>query len=357
MEAVATASPVTESPSRAAPLALARWLFIVAALVVAIVAVGGITRLTESGVSITEWKPVSGTLPPLNESQWQAEFQAYQQTPQYQLINGPAGMTLADYKFIFFWEWVHRLLARGIGLAFALPLAWFWVKGAIPQGYKPRLLALLALGALQGAVGWWMVKSGIVNDVKVSHFRLATHLLVALTTLGGLIWTALDLRALAKGEQRSALTGFTVFTLATLFLQLLYGAFVAGMRAGTAAGGGWFDGNVWPLMQGRFFPEGIDWSEGAFHAFVSDPFLVHFIHRWWAWVLVAVLVIMARKVRSQSRKASIAIHSAFGTQILLGIATVYSGVSLWIAVLHQLTGALLVASVIWGTHILGRPVR
>ena len=355
MDAVATASPLNGAAARAAPLALARWLLIGAALVVAIVAVGGITRLTESGVSITEWKPVSGALPPLTESDWQAEFDAYRQTPQFQLINGPAGMTLDDYKFIFFWEWVHRLLARGIGLAFALPLAWFWVKKQIPQGYKPRLVALLALGALQGAVGWWMVKSGIVNDVKVSHFRLATHLLVALLTLGGLVWTALDLRALAQGQRAARLTPFAALTLAVLALQLLFGAFVAGMRAGTAAGGGWFDGNVWPLMQGAFFPAGIDWSQGVLHAAVSDPFLVHFIHRWWAWVVVAVLVVMARRLRKLARPASIAVHSAFGTQILLGIATVYSGVSLWIAVLHQLVGALLVASTVWGAHVLGRP--
>lgn len=357
MDAVATVSPTYGAATRAAPMALARWLWIVAALVVAIVAVGGITRLTESGVSITEWKPVSGTLPPLSESQWQAEFDAYRQTPQFQLINGPAGMTLEDYKFIFFWEWVHRLLARGIGFAFALPLAWFWVKKQIPAGYKPRLVALLALGALQGAVGWWMVKSGIVNDVKVSHFRLATHLLVALFTLGGLVWTALDLQALARGQQRARITPFTAVVLAVLALQLLFGAFVAGMRAGTAAGGGWFDANVWPLMQGAFFPAGIDWSQGVFHAVVSDPFLVHFIHRWWAWLVVAVLVIMGRRLRTPARPASIAIHSAFGIQILLGIATVYSGVSLWIAVLHQLVGALLVATTVWGASILGRPAH
>ncbi len=206
---------------RAAPLAIARWLLIVAAMVAMIVVVGGITRLTESGVSITEWKPVTGALPPLTDAQWQAEFDAYRQTPQYLLVNGPAGMTLADYKFIFFWEWVHRLLARTIGMVFALPLAWFWVKGRIPAGYKPRLLALLALGGLQGAVGWWMVKSGIVHDVKVSHFRLAAHLLVALVTLAGLVWTALDLRALARGRARSRLTGFSALVLAMLVLFVL----------------------------------------------------------------------------------------------------------------------------------------
>lgn len=341
----------------ARPLLLARWLFVVAALVVAIVAVGGITRLTESGLSITEWKPVTGALPPLTEAQWQAEFAAYKQIPQYIEVNGPAGMTLADYKFIYFWEWVHRLLARLIGLAFALPLAWFWLRGQIPQGYKPRLLALLALGGLQGVVGWWMVTSGLSADAadRVSHFRLATHLLVALLTLGGLVWTALDLRALGRGEPRARLTPFAALTLVALALQLLFGAFVAGERAGYVAGAGWFNWDAWPLMQGSFFPEGIDWSQGALHAFLYDPFLIHFIHRWWAWVVVALLVVLARMARRAGhRPASIAVHSAFGTQVLLGIATVMTGVALWLAVLHQLVGALLVAATAWGAHAVGR---
>ncbi len=335
------------------PLALARWLFTVAALVVFIVAVGGITRLTESGLSITEWKPVSGVLPPLNEAQWQKAFDDYKQIPQYIEVTGPAGMTLADFKFIFFWEWVHRLIARIIGLAFALPLAWFWIKGAIPKGYHARLIALLALGSLQGAVGWWMVSSGLSADVRVSHFRLATHLLVALFTLGGLVWTALDLRALARGEDRARLTPFALFALAALALQLFMGALVAGMRAGYVAGAGWFNWDAWPLMQGSLVPEGIDWAAGRLHALLNDPFLTHFVHRWWAWAVVVILVIMARKVRPLDRRASIAIHSAFGTQVLLGIATVMSGVALWIAVAHQLVGALLVAVSVWGAHTLG----
>lgn len=343
-----------QSAAAPRPLALARWLFVVAALIVAIVAVGGITRLTESGVSITAWKPVTGTLPPLTEAAWQAEFDAYRQTPQYVRINGPAGMTLATYKFIFFWEWFHRLIARTIGLAFALPLAWFWIRGAIPQGYKPRLLGLLVLGGLQGAIGWWMVKSGIVNDVKVSHFRLATHLMVALVTMAAIIWTALDLRALARGEPRARLTRWGAAALAVLALQLVLGALVAGLRAGYVAGSGWFNWEAWPLMQGHFVPEGIDWAAGRLHALLNDPFLVHFAHRWWAWVVVAVLVMLARQVRRDHRAASIAIHSAFGTQVLLGIATVWSGMGLWLAVAHQLTGALTLAATAWGAHALGR---
>jgi cytochrome c oxidase assembly protein subunit 15 len=334
----------------ARPNAIARWLLLVAALVIAIVVVGGITRLTESGVSITEWKPVTGAVPPLTTAQWQAEFDAYRQTPQFTRINGPAGMTLAAYKFIYFWEWLHRLLARAIGLAFAVPLAWFWWKRAIPPGYKPRLLALLALGGLQGAVGWWMVTSGIQNDVKVSHYRLAAHLLTALVTLGGLVWTALDLRALARDPTAvpARLRQLPAAALAVLAVQLVLGAFMAGLRAGYVA-------SDWPLMQGRLWPEGVEWSVGPLRAVGNDPILVHFLHRWWAWVVVAVLVVLARRLRRiGQRRASAAIHSAFGTQIVLGIATVMSGVALWLAVLHQLTGALLVAVTVWGAHALGR---
>jgi len=329
---------------------MVRWLLIVAAMILAIVVIGGITRLTESGVSIVEWKPVTGALPPLTQSQWQAEFAAYQQTPQYTEVNGPAGMTLATYKFIYFWEWLHRLLARVIGLAFAVPLAWFWFKGTIPGGYKPRLLALLALGTLQGVVGWWMVASGIVNDVKVSHFRLAAHLLVALTTLAGLVWTALDLLALKRGEPRARLHGIGIAALAGVAVQLFFGALLAGLRAGVVAGAGWGNWDAWPLMQGRFFPEGV---EAALVPF-SDPYFVHFFHRWWAWAAVAVLIVLARRIKAHHRPGSVAIHAAFGTQILLGVFTVWSGMTLWIAVAHQLVGALLLCATVWGVHAYGR---
>jgi heme a synthase len=323
-------------------------------LVIFMIVVGGITRLTESGLSITEWKPVTGAIPPLSEADWQAEFEAYQRIPQYTQVNGPAGMTLAGFKVIFFWEWFHRLVGRVIGLAFAVPLAWFWVRRAIPAGYHARLLGLLVLGGMQGAVGWWMVTSGLTHDVKVSHLRLATHLSLALLTLALLVWTALDLKRTARGQPRARLTRLGTLTLGALALQLFYGALVAGLRAGPVAGGGWLSWEAWPLMQGNLVPAGIDWSKGAVRALISDPYLVHFIHRWWAWVVVAVLVIMARAVRPVQRRASVAIHSAFGTQILLGIATVWSGTAIWLAALHQLTGAILLASTVWGAHVLGR---
>ena len=334
----------------ARPEALVRWLMVIALLVFAMVVVGGITRLTESGLSITEWKPITGALPPLGEAAWALEFEKYKQIPEYVQINGPAGMTLAEFKFIYFWEWVHRLLGRVVGLAFALPLAWFWVKQAIPAGYKLRLLALMALGGLQGTIGWWMVSSGLSARTDVSHYRLAVHLLAALFILGGLVWTALDLKALAKNPvaKPAKLTGFAGVVLAILFVQLLFGAWVAGLNAGYVS-------NSWPLMNDHFLPEGIDMEKGFFNALINDPFLTHFVHRWWAWVTVIAFIMLARRTRTAgARPASIAIHSAFGVQILLGIATVMTGVNIVLAVLHQAVGALVVASTVWGAHVIGR---
>lgn len=335
---------------QARPAAIGRWLLAVALLVILMVGVGGITRLTESGLSITEWKPVTGAVPPLTDAQWEAEFAAYRQIPEYLQVNGPAGMTLADYKFIYFWEWLHRLLGRVIGLAFAVPLAWFWVRGAIPSGYKPRLLALLALGGLQGVFGWYMVRSGLSGQsTDVSHFWLSIHLLTALFTLAGLVWTARDLMTLQRrvGARPARLTLPALAVGAVLFVQLLLGAWVAGLNAGLAS-------DTWPLMQDRFVPE-VDWSRGVLWAMANEPFLLHFLHRWWAWVTVIALVLMARAVkRVGNRRAAVAIHSTFGLQVLLGIATVVTGVALWLAVLHQVVGALLVCAAAWGAHVLGR---
>ena len=350
MDSTLTVSREGLAPARR-PLAISNWLFAVAALVFLMVLVGGITRLTESGLSITEWKPVTGAIPPLTQADWQQAFALYKQTPEYLEINGPAGMTLAQFKFIFFWEWLHRLLGRLIGVAFALPLLWFAAKRAIPQGYGWKLTGLLVLGGLQGLLGWYMVMSGLVDRTDVSHFRLSAHLLLAFAIMGALIWVALDLRQLHRtGEDRPArLTTPALATLAILFVQLLFGAWVAGLNAGPVA-------NDWPAMQGRFFPDGIDWSNGALFALTHDPYLIHFVHRWWAWVTVVALVIFARRIRSLEggRPASIAIHSAFGTQIILGITTVLTGVAIWLAVLHQAVGALVVASTAWGAHIYGR---
>jgi heme a synthase len=348
----ALAHPAIAASPNLRPLAIANWLLFVAGLVFLMVVVGGITRLTESGLSITEWQPIRGAIPPLTHDQWTHAFDLYKQTPEYQQVNGPAGMDLAAFKFIFFWEWAHRLIGRLIGLAFALPLIWFAAKRAIPPGYGWRLAALLLLGGSQGLLGWYMVMSGLTERTDVSHFRLSAHLLLALFIMAALIWTALDLRQLAKtGENRPArLTRGAMLTAAVLFIQLLLGAWVAGLNAGYVA-------SDWPLMQGKIYPDGVDWSRGALHALTYDPFLLHFLHRWWAWVVVAALVVFARRVKPADRRASIAIHSAFGTQILLGIATVMTGMHIVLAVLHQAVGALVVMAFAWSANVDGRANR
>ena len=330
------------------PRSLVRWLLVVAALVFLMVVVGGITRLTESGLSITEWKPITGAVPPLSGQAWQAEFERYQQIPEYREISGPRGMTLEDFKFIYFWEWVHRLLGRLIGLAFALPLLWFWIRKAIPDGFKGRLLVLLLLGGLRGVAGWWMVASGLTERTDVSHHRLAVHLLLALAILGGLVWTALDLHVLGKERAGPArLTGFGVVVLAILFLELLLGAFTAGLNAGYVS-------NTWPMMYGHFFPPGIEWSLETLRSLPDHPVLIHFLHRWWAWIVVIALTVLARRVRKDHRRASVALHSAFGTQVVLGIATVMTTMNLNLAVLHQAVGALVVVTTVWCIHLCGR---
>lgn len=356
-DALAFASPrpystvvlqMTTLPLTASPRALVNWLFAVAALIVLMVVVGGITRLTESGLSITEWKPISGVIPPLTDAQWQAEFANYKRIPEYQQIN--QGMTLAGFKAIFFWEYLHRLLGRLIGMAFALPLIWFAVRRQIPRGYGWRLVALLALGGLQGAIGWWMVQSGLSVRTDVSHIRLAVHLMTALVILAGVIWTALDLLALARSPaaRPARLLPIAAGVGALLFVQLMFGALMAGLNAGLVT-------DQWPLMNGRFFPGATVAGRPLFDALFNDPAVVHFVHRWWAWVVVAGLIVLARKARAAGdRLASIAIHSAFGVQILLGIATVATSVNIVLAGLHQLTGALLVLATTWGAHAIGR---
>lgn len=335
--------------ARAQPLAIARWLEVVACLVVLIVMVGGITRLTESGLSITEWNVVSGILPPLTKAAWAAEFAKYQTTAEYRFESGPAGMDLAAFQFIFFWEWFHRILGRVIGLAFLLPLIVFAARRAIPAGYGWRLAAMFALICGQGALGWYMVSSGVGESdlTDVSHFRLSAHLLTALLLLAGLVWTARDLRGLAcdPAARPARLAPGAALVGGVLFIQLLFGAWVAGLNAGHAA----YD---WPLMNGRLVPQ-VDWSGGALWTLTHDPFLLQFLHRWWAFVAVGALIWLARRVRAHDRVAAVLLNIAFGTMLVLGIATVLSGVALWIAAAHQLVGALLVAATARAMHALG----
>jgi cytochrome c oxidase assembly protein subunit 15 len=338
MSMASLAASVPALPAAARPRAIALWLFGVAALVFVMVVVGGITRLTESGLSITRWDVVSGTLPPLGDAEWQAQFSAYQASSQYQLMN--RGMSLAEFKGIFFWEYVHRLLGRVIGLAFALPFAVFWLRGAIPAGYKPRLFALFMLGGLQGTIGWWMVSSGLVGRTEVAHERLAVHLCTALTIMAGCIWTALDLRRTAPPVAARPSRWVLPFA-ALLAVQIVWGAFVAGLRAGHAS-------DTWPLMAGALVPPGIAQSLADL---VNDPVTVHFLHRSLA-IVVALfaLHVSAKLWRAGAGPAALALGAAVLAQFTLGVATVLSGVAIPLGVAHQGVGALLVMATTVAAH-------
>ena len=325
---------------RPRPRALAAWLAAVAGLIVLMIVVGGITRLTESGLSMVRWEPISGAVPPFTEADWQAEFDHYRATPQYRLAN--SGMNLDEFKTIFFWEYVHRLLGRLIGLAFALPLLWFWWRRAIPAGYGWKLAGLLTLGGLQGAVGWWMVASGLVDVPEVSHIRLAIHLLLALLILGAIAWVALDLR-----HGRSRMPLLAIWALCLLFLQFLFGAYVAGLEAGYAF-------NTWPLMGGELFPSGTPMLEPALRNLVDNPIVVQFVHRWLALVAGAVALWLAwRAWTAGLAREAAALAAAVPVQILLGILTLLSGVQMDIAVAHQGMAALLLIAMVVAAHRLG----
>ena len=329
------------------PAVISRWLLFVAALVFAMVVVGGITRLTESGLSMVRWEPISGAVPPMTPEAWGAEFDAYKASPEYQKIN--RGLSLREFKNIFFWEYVHRLLGRFIGLAFALPLAWFAWKRAIPRGYGWRLSLLLLLGGLQGFIGWWMVASGLVDRPEVSHIRLATHLLLALLIFGLLIWNALDLRRLAEdpGAARAKLPVAAAWALSLLGLQLLFGAYVAGLDAGYAF-------NTWPRMGEEWFPSETPMLQPFITNFVDNPVMVQFVHRWLAWAVAAAALLLAARAWSRGlHTMTSALIAAVGLQIGLGITTLLSGVELWVAVAHQAMAALLLAAMVVVSHALG----
>ncbi|HEX7853323.1 MAG TPA: COX15/CtaA family protein [Sphingobium sp.] len=337
----------TASRKTAQPAAIARWLFVVAALILLMVMVGGITRLTESGLSITEWKPVTGAIPPLNNGQWQAEFDHYRHSSQYALMN--QGMTLAAFKHIYFWEYFHRLLGRIIGLAYALPMLWFFVRGAVPKGQGPRLILLLVLGGLQGAVGWLMVKSGLTARVNVEPAMLAAHLAMALLLMGFVLWTACDMRWFARNPAARAVrpTFWGVAALSILFVQILLGAITAGLRAGYVS-------NSWPLMNDHFVPEGIQWWGSLWLTLTSDHYLVHFLHRWWAWGAAVAIILMAKRLQKMEAPGlAFALLGLVMFQILLGVATVVTGVALPIAVAHQVSGAALLGLTVAGAHRLG----
>jgi heme a synthase len=323
------------------------WLWCVAALVFAMIFVGGATRLTGSGLSITEWKPILGAIPPLNEADWLAAFDKYKQIPQYALVN--AGMPLSDFKFIYAWEWGHRLLGRLIGFAFAVPFLFFWLSGKLRDGQQLKLATVLGLGALQGVIGWYMVSSGLADRVDVSQYRLALHLTVAFVILGTVVWFALD-----EGARRSepssntapaAIKGFAVALVALVLVQVVLGAFVAGLKAGLVY-------NTWPDMNGQFVPSDY-WlaNRGLLSVFESHA-AAQFNHRISAYLVGAAALFQLWQVSCASIDNRVVysaqvLAAAVFLQMAIGVATLLGHVPLHLGLLHQAGGALVLIAAVW----------
>jgi cytochrome c oxidase assembly protein subunit 15 len=320
--------------SAAAPhvRAIRLWLVAIAALIAAMVLVGGATRLTESGLSIVEWQPVTGTLPPLSAAEWQAEFDKYRATPQYRHLN--AGMRLDDFKTIYWWEWAHRLLGRVIGAAFLLPFLFFLWRGWVTPRLRVRLCAIFVLGALQGAVGWWMVASGLVNRVEVSQYRLATHLVLACAIFAAIVWTLQSLSQRAAAAVPTRLRWSAAGLLVLVFVQIYLGALVAGLRAGLIY-------NTWPLIDGNLVPsaDSLFASAPAWRNLFENALTVQFDHRVVAyalWVFAVLHVIDAARSRSAPALSSaLALAVAVTVQAALGILTLIYVAPLALALAHQ----------------------
>lgn len=319
--------------------AAAVWLFVTAALVFAMVVVGGVTRLTGSGLSITEWKPIMGALPPMNAADWAEAFEKYRAIPQYEQVN--AGMTLGEFKGIFWWEWFHRLLGRLIGVVFAVPFVVFLVLRRLPRRLIVRCAILLGLGGLQGLIGWWMVSSGLSERVDVAPERLATHLGLALLIFAGLIWTGLEAW---NGEEHSrhpvGWSRGAAILLGAVFLQCLLGGLVAGAKAG-------FVYTDWPMMNGAFLPP-VEWGVGGL-AFLHDQALVQFNHRLVAYGLLiggTVYAVQAWRWRLAEGlgMSAFALAAALWLQATLGVVTLINAVPLWLGALHQAGAALVLAA-------------
>ena len=336
--------------------AVVLWLWAIAGLVLAMITVGGATRLTDSGLSITEWQPILGTIPPLTEAQWQQALEKYRQIPQYQLIN--KGMSLEDFKFIYWWEWGHRFLGRIIGLAFALPLAAFWYAGALRPGYSVKLVGVLALGGLQGVIGWYMVKSGLVDRVDVSQYRLALHLTVAFVILALVVWLALDL-AKPEGSGRSragkAASRLPALIVAVMFLQVMLGAFVAGLKGGLVY-------NTWPSMNGAVVPYDLWAVEPWYLNPFENPVMAQFNHRLVAYAIVALAAAeLWRALRSEAsgaeaRSAALLMAGVLA-QAALGIWTLLAAVPIGLGITHQAVAAVLLIIAVRHLHIVRRPAR
>jgi cytochrome c oxidase assembly protein subunit 15 len=309
------------------------WLLCIAALIAAMVLVGGATRLTESGLSIVEWKPVTGTLPPLNQEQWAQAFDGYKTIPQYRELN--TGMSLGEFKTIFWWEWSHRLLGRVIGLAYLLPFLWFLWRGALNADVRRRLWMIFGLGALQGAVGWWMVASGLSQRVEVSHYRLATHLVLALFIVASIIWTLRRLtdRSPVAASLRLKITSMVIVALT--FAQLYLGALVAGLRAGKVY-------NTWPDIDGGFVPSAarLFFEKPWWRNLFDNTLTVQFEHRMTAYALFALALLhLIDAVRSRAGVAAVNgaawLVAAITLQATLGVLTLLNQVPLGLALAHQ----------------------
>jgi cytochrome c oxidase assembly protein subunit 15 len=311
------------------------WLWSVVALVFLMIIVGGATRLTESGLSITEWRVITGILPPLNEAAWHVEFEKYKQIPQYAELFPT--MTLGQFKTIFFWEWGHRILGRVIGLAFALPLAFFWLRGVLPSALKPKLVGLLALGGLQGAVGWWMVKSGLSGRVDVAQERLAIHLLLASITLTCLVWLAVGLKPKAGEAMRAAsrLKATAIALVVLTLAQIGLGGLVAGLRAG-------YTYNTWPLMDGHFIPpvENLARLSPVWANLLDNVTTVQFNHRMMAYALFALALwhavdALRNASGTAAAKRAVVVAGLVACQVVIGIVTLVYVVPLHAALTHQ----------------------
>lgn len=345
-------SQVAGAPSRRVIVA---WLGVCCALVFAMVVVGGITRLTHSGLSITEWDPIVGAVPPLSESDWNEAFARYQQTPEFREVN--RDMTQDEFKRIFRWEYSHRLLGRAIGIAFLVPYLWFLARHRIPRGYAWPLAGIFALGALQGVVGWLMVASGLVSDPHVSQFRLAAHLGLALAIFAAMLWTALSLALPANADPRNARVragrrgALTIVGL--VFAMALLGALVAGTRAGFAY-------NTFPSMNGYVVPPEIMMLAPWWKNFFWNMATVQFDHRAGGWLLAFAVPLLWWRLRGpaippRARRGATALVAMLALQLALGVATLVNAVPLPLAALHQ-AGAVIVFALALGiAHALRFP--
>ena len=331
------------------------WLYGVAALVFALIVVGGATRLTDSGLSITEWRPLLGILPPLSDADWHDVFEKYRQIPEYHIVN--RGMSLDAFKFIFWWEWAHRFLARMVGFAFAIPLVYFVVRRRLPAAFSWKLGGLFLLGGLQGAIGWYMVSSGLVDRIDVSHYRLALHLTVAFLILALLLWSAWTLprptSAVGQPQSTTRHRHAAQALLALIFLQVVLGALVAGLKAGLAH-------NTWPLMDGQFIPTGL-WVMSPWYL---NPFenvmTVQFNHRMMAYVIVAAVVWHAVSIvradgAGDARSSALMLAGGVVAQALLGIWTLLAQVPLGLGLAHQGLAAIVTGLAVRHLFVVSRP--